>query len=394
MAELTISVENETYILVPADLEQSVEQLKRVIEFEISVKINQQVLTYDGKVLDNAKKLSEYSIKNGDMILLTKNIFTQPQQQQQQHQQQQQQQQQQPQQHGGFAQPPNEIFASADSMIDYFTKNPEGLGQIIETNPQLAEAILSKDKKALTNVCEQFKSQRRMQELAIKDPFGEEYQKLLYEQIQKQNIEENMAHAMEHTPEVFASVYMLYIKCSINNFPIKAFVDTGAQQSIMSEKVCIDKRKIIVNISLILILVFNFFYSKGTFQIGEEKLEYLHEKDLKDILGSEGQEEEDLKKVTQESLKTTSPTPSSTTTTSTVSPTTSATSTASISSPSVTSPTNTTPTSTRPVTNTFSAMPEESINVLMSLGCSRERAIRLLTQTRGNVDAAASLFFG
>lgn len=91
--------------------------------------------------------------------------------------------------------------------------------------------------KFLTHFVEQIKEQRRIQELALKDPYGEEYQKLAYQHIQQQNIEKNMQHAMEHTPEVFASVYMLYIECSINGHPLKAFVDTGAQQSIMSEKV-------------------------------------------------------------------------------------------------------------------------------------------------------------
>lgn len=63
---------------------------------------------------------------------------------------------------------------------------------------------------------------------------NEEFQHRLYESIQRQNIEENFRTAFERTPEAFTSVHMLYITCSINGVPVKAFVDSGAQQSFMN----------------------------------------------------------------------------------------------------------------------------------------------------------------
>ena len=49
-------------------------------------------------------------------------------------------------------------------------------------------------------------------------------------------IQKNYEKAYETIPESFFPISMLYFKCSINGFTIKAFIDTGAQSSIMSLK--------------------------------------------------------------------------------------------------------------------------------------------------------------
>lgn len=64
-----------------------------------------------------------------------------------------------------------------------------------------------------------------------------EYLQKSLEVAEKQNlIDTNCKDAQEQIPESFFSVTMLYFFCWINGREIKAFVDTGAQHSIMSRK--------------------------------------------------------------------------------------------------------------------------------------------------------------
>jgi DNA damage-inducible protein 1 len=78
-------------------------------------------------------------------------------------------------------------------------------------------------------------AQRRREAEIMANPDSVEAQKLMEERIRQQNIDQNMETAMEHLPEAFGSVVMLYINASVNTVPIKAFVDSGAQQTIMSK---------------------------------------------------------------------------------------------------------------------------------------------------------------
>ncbi|CCK71216.1 Ddi1p KNAG_0G01580 [Huiozyma naganishii CBS 8797] len=73
-------------------------------------------------------------------------------------------------------------------------------------------------------------------EKLMKDPENPENKKRLAELTDQKAIDEQLRYAYEFTPEVFTTVSMLFINLEINGHPVKAFVDTGAQMTMMSTK--------------------------------------------------------------------------------------------------------------------------------------------------------------
>ncbi|XP_029433990.1 protein DDI1 homolog 2 isoform X4 [Rhinatrema bivittatum] len=125
-------------------------------------------------------------------------------------------------------------------LREMLLSNPHELSLLKERNPPLADALLSGDLEKFIRVLldQQQERARREQErirLFSADPFDLEAQAKIEEDIRQQNIEENMTIAMEEAPESFGQVVMLYINCKVNGYPVKAFVDSGAQMTIMSQ---------------------------------------------------------------------------------------------------------------------------------------------------------------
>ncbi|XP_072931210.1 protein DDI1 homolog 2 isoform X2 [Epargyreus clarus] len=110
---------------------------------------------------------------------------------------------------------------------EMFLANPDQLALLKQNNPRLADALLT------GNVARTERQQQRIR-MMNSDPFDTEAQRMIAEEIRQKNIEANMEAAMEYNPETFGTVVMLYINCHVNGFPVKAFIDSGAQTTIMS----------------------------------------------------------------------------------------------------------------------------------------------------------------
>jgi len=132
---------------------------------------------------------------------------------------------------------------------DMFLANPDQLALLKQNNPRLADALLTGDLSKFTNILkEQQKERSERERMKIRminaGPFDVEAQRLIADEIRLRNIESNMEAAMEYNPESFGQVIMLYINCRVNGHPVKAFIDSGAQTTIMSQA-CADRCNIV-----------------------------------------------------------------------------------------------------------------------------------------------------
>lgn len=100
------------------------------------------------------------------------------------------------------------------------------------------DQVLSGDSKSLKSLGISANDTINVQEVGfppfLMDPYSLEAQKHIEQQIKQQNIQKNMEDALEHNPEAFTRIVMLYVFAEINGKETKAFVDSGAQTTIMS----------------------------------------------------------------------------------------------------------------------------------------------------------------
>lgn len=118
-----------------------------------------------------------------------------------------------------------------------FLKMPEQRALLTERNPDLA-AVLN-DPAKFREVYDKQMSEIRQRNQAIKQLAQSDYldqnaQQLIYEGIQKDNLDKQLEQALEENPEFYAKVTMLYIDVTVGNHAVKAFIDSGAQMTIMS----------------------------------------------------------------------------------------------------------------------------------------------------------------
>jgi len=122
-------------------------------------------------------------------------------------------------------------------------------------NPKLAEA-LRKDRSTAVSELRMFmmfnattstmdklttqKKEKDMEQRLQLNPMDEEANKYFGEKIREQQVMESYTNMMQNYPESMARVLMLYIEVEINGVSLQAFVDSGAQTSVISGR-CAEK---------------------------------------------------------------------------------------------------------------------------------------------------------
>lgn len=212
--------------------DMALEAVKGFIHDEIRIPPAAQHFFYNGQPVTNtAQTLTALEISEGDVLSLV--IRTQPAQSQQR------QQNPRPNTQRGAGQGSNAI-PDAETLRLQILSDPGLMADVRNRDPELAHATSDAerfkrifDHKQQQHV-EAQEEKEQMLALLESDPFNSEAQAKIEEIIRQERVMENMKKALEDNPESFGRVVMLYIDVTVNNTPIKAFVDSGAQTTIMS----------------------------------------------------------------------------------------------------------------------------------------------------------------
>jgi len=124
------------------------------------------------------------------------------------------------------------IVSASPSLISQLADRNQELAQLLRTAPK-DEAVAALRERFLTDSVERAEVRDARHTLET-DPTDPGALAVVARDARQRTVDENYLLAMEHSPEVFATVTMLYVPIEVNKVPLKAFVDSGAQMTIMS----------------------------------------------------------------------------------------------------------------------------------------------------------------
>lgn len=231
---ITIATDEDT-LNVDGDLSMTLENLKAILEADTSISPANQQLFCKGQLLSDEKaSLSSLGVKEDDLLLLQSSSTVN--------------------QSSGSGSAtassasgrpqPSSPEQEAEALRQEMLSNAPLMAQLRSQRPELAEAVSSDPAKFIQMLrAERERNQQAQREamaLANADEFDIDAQRRIEEAIRQEQVMENFGSAMEFNPESFGRVTMLYVETQVNGHPIKAFVDSGAQATIMSPE-CAEK---------------------------------------------------------------------------------------------------------------------------------------------------------
>ncbi|XP_031118181.1 protein DNA-DAMAGE INDUCIBLE 1-like [Ipomoea triloba] len=223
--KITVMTADEQIITLDVDRDETVENLKALLEVETQVPLHQQQLLYNGKEIRNAEKLSGLGVSDGDLVMMVAGVS------------------QSSASTSAMGFNPDGSAVNPSAFQQHLRNDSNLMAQLFQSDPELAQIVLGNDLNKLQEILRLRHKQRaellrrKNEEMALlyADPFDVEAQKKIEEAIRQKSIDENWEAALEHNPEAFARVVMLYVDMEVNSVPLKAFVDSGAQSTIISK---------------------------------------------------------------------------------------------------------------------------------------------------------------
>ncbi|XP_068311041.1 protein DNA-DAMAGE INDUCIBLE 1-like [Pyrus communis] len=222
--KITVMTADEQILSLDVDPHETVENVKALLEVETRVLLQQQQLLYNGREMRNSEKLSALGVRDEDLIMMVSNAAPSA-----------------PSTALSFN--PDGSAVNPEAFQQHIRNDSNLTAQLFQSDPDLAQVILGNDLNRLQELLRERHRQKselkrkQDEELALlyADPFDVEAQKKIEAAIRQKGIDENWAAALEHNPEAFARVVMLYVDMEVNGVPLKAFVDSGAQSTIISK---------------------------------------------------------------------------------------------------------------------------------------------------------------
>lgn len=228
--KLTISNE-ESNLIISIDIPDSLslQDFKAYLEAETSISPELQILRFNGHTINEPEKsLKDFGIGNDDLIVLLKLSTASTA----------------PTASAASTGSSEDIDRQAELTRTQFLNNPQLNQHLQQTNPHL-HSLLNDPEAFKTELITTFqnggfhgRSSTQQAEMARlqQNPDDPENQARILEMIRQEQIDENMQLAYDISPESFTSVNMLYINIKVNNHKVQAFVDSGAQTTIISPK--------------------------------------------------------------------------------------------------------------------------------------------------------------
>ncbi|KAG0206854.1 DNA damage-inducible protein 1 [Mortierella sp. GBA30] len=249
---VSILTDNGDIHSIEFDSQMELENIKALLEADCHIPADEQLLFHNETELKDPKTtLAANNVAEDDILTLRRRTRTGTSQSQQQNQQQQRQRLPgapgvgPPVHPGQISQGPGDA-QNAEQIRQHVLSDSALLQQLRERQPALADAAVNNPTRFHTLIRELDEQRRnaemtRMRQIQAlnANPFDLDAQARIEEAIRLENVAANLEAALEYNPESFGRVTMLYIEVEVNGHPVKAFVDSGAQATIMSPE-CAD----------------------------------------------------------------------------------------------------------------------------------------------------------